>query len=105
MSESIEILSNEDLYSMIAKGIVEHAKTSDELTAVKAELAELRKERDELREAILKLGYLTGSEGYCGDRVVLSVRLAPREADTWNALVAKVSAVKGETKATKETEP
>jgi len=71
----------------------------------RVELAELRKERDELREAILKLGYLTGSEGYCGDRVVLSVRLAPREADTWNALVAKVSAVKGETKATKETEP
>jgi len=71
--------------------------SSDALAAhCEAELAELRKERDELREAILKLGYLTGSEGYCGDRVVLTVRLAPREADTWNALVAKLRAEKGE---------
>lgn len=68
----------------------------DEVDHARAELAELRKERDELREAILKLGYLTGTEGYCGDHVVLTVRLNPLEANTWNALVAKVSAEKGE---------
>ena len=52
----------------------------------------MEQERDELREAILKLGYLTGTEGYCGDHVVLTVRLNPQEANAWNTIIAKLRA-------------
>lgn len=111
-------LSKEDLYSMIAKGIVEHAKTSDELTAVKAELAELRHtcisadaqfaethrqlvqatfERDELRKAALGLGKLCHAGEYLeSDREFM----CDTDMQRHNALVAKLRAEKGEAKAT-----
>lgn len=55
----------------------------------------MREQRDELREAALRLGYLTGRVGHCGDRDVLTVRIYPEEANTWNKLIAKLSAAKG----------
>ena len=73
--------------------VIEGSKGAMEFT-----VSEYGKERNELREAILELGYLTGTEGYCGDHVVLTVRLTPREADTWNALVAKLRAETDEPK-------
>lgn len=60
-----------------------------------AELAELRKERDELREAVLRLGELDCAYAD-GNEIYLT---------WWNTLVAKLRAEKGEAKATKETEP
>ncbi len=42
--------------------------------------------------AALRIGYLTGSEGYVGDHVILSVRLNPDEAHNWNAAVAALLA-------------
>lgn len=127
MSESIETLSNEELYSMIAKGIVEHAKTSDELTAVKAELAELRKERDELCEAICNIPATTKEAMARFHEILCELQETQSENDelrkavlglgevrwsgwdytvgssighakAWNALVAKL-------RAEKETEP